>query len=89
MVRMMYGYGFGPSILGVLFGGLFGLAILVLLILLIIWAVRGLRRPGPMGMGHHMGMGYHEDAAEIAKARYAKGEISQAEYKKIINDLKG
>jgi len=34
-------------------------------------------------------MGPREDPLAIAKMRYAKGEISQAEYKKLVNDLKG
>jgi putative membrane protein len=79
---MMYGYGFGYSIFGLIFGGLLGLGILTLLVLLIVLTARGLRHHGPMGMGAS------EDPLAIAKARYAKGEITQAEYKKLVNDLK-
>jgi putative membrane protein len=79
--RMMFGYG-GFEGVGMIFGGLVGLAVVTLIVLLIIWAARGLRRPGQMGMGAS------EDPLAIAKARYAKGEISQAEYKKLVKDLK-
>ena len=79
---MMYGYG-GFGGLGIIFGGLVGLAVVALIVLLIIWAARSLRR-GSMGMGPGSG----EDPLTIAKVRYAKGEISEREYKKLINDLK-
>ncbi len=81
---MMFGYGGFGGIGMMIVGGLVGLAVVALIVLLIIWAVRGLWRPGSMGMGP----GSSEDPLAIAKARYAKGEISQAEYKKIVNDLK-
>ena len=80
---MMLGHGFGFNIFAAIFGGLVGLAVVALIVLLIIVAVRSLRRSGPMGMGSR------EDPLAIAKARYAKGEISQAEYKRLVNDLKG
>ena len=48
-----------------------------------IWIIRAIRR-GPM-VGP---MGHFHDPLQIAKERYAKGEISQAEYKKLVNDLK-
>jgi putative membrane protein len=78
---MMYGFG-GFGGLGMIFGGLVGLAVVALIVLLIIWAARGLRRSSSAGMGSG------EDPLAIAKLRYAKGEISQAEYKRIVNDLK-
>jgi uncharacterized membrane protein len=80
---MMYGYG-GVGGLGMIFGGLVGLAVVALIVLLIIWAARGLRRSGSMGMGSGAG----EDPLTIAKLRYAKGEINEKEYKKLVNDLK-
>lgn len=83
---MVHGFGIlgGWTIAVLVFRGLLGLAVVALLVLLIIWAVKGIRHAGRMGGWHH-----HDDPVEIAKARYAKGEISQAEYKKLINDLKG
>lgn len=73
----------GLTIAGLVFRGLLGLAIVALIVLLIIWIIRAIRHSGRMGEWHH-----HSDPLEIAKARYAKGEISQAEYKKLVNDLK-
>jgi putative membrane protein len=81
--RMMFGYG-GFGGIGMIFGGLVGLAVVALIVLLIIWAARSLRRPGSMGMGP----GPSEDPLTVAKLRYAKGEISEKEYKKLLNDLK-
>ncbi len=79
---MMFGYG-GMGWIGMIFGGLIGLAVVALIVLLIIWAARGLRRSDS-----GMDPGQSEDPLAIAKARYAKGEITQAEYKRIVNDLK-
>ena len=47
----MLGHGFGFNIFAAIFGGLVGLAVVALIVLLIIVAVRSLRRSGPMGMG--------------------------------------
>jgi uncharacterized membrane protein len=74
----------GWAIASLVFRGLLGLAVVALIVLLIIWVAKSIRHAGKMGGWHH-----HDDPLEIAKVRYAKGEISQAEYKKLINDLKG
>ncbi len=71
------------TIAGLVFRGLLGLAIIALLVLLIIWLIRVISHRGKMGEGHA-----GHDPKQIAKERYAKGEISQAEYKKLIDDLK-
>lgn len=71
------------GIASLVFRALLGLAVIALIVLFFIWIIRALRR-GPM-MGH---MGHYHDPLQIAKERYAKGEISQAEYKKLVNDLK-
>jgi len=73
----------GWTIATLVFRGLLGLAVITLLVLFIIWAIKGVRHAGKVGMWHQQ-----SDPLEIAKARYAKGEISQAEYKKLVNDLK-
>lgn len=70
----MMGYaGFGALGMG---GGLFGGVVMLLfwaaIILLVVWAVRGVF-PGQQQTEH-------DSAAEILKRRYASGEISQAEY---------
>jgi uncharacterized membrane protein len=82
--RMMFGYGGFGGLGMMIVGGLVGLAVVALIVLLIIWAARGFRRPGSMGMGP----GASEDPLTVAKLRYAKGEISEREYKKLLNDLK-
>jgi putative membrane protein len=83
---MLHGFGIagGWAIATLVFRGLLGLGLLTLLVLFIIWIIRAIRR-GPMGM---MSMHHFHDPLQIAKERYAKGEISQAEYKKLVNDLK-
>ncbi len=73
----------GWAIATLVFRGLLGLAVIALIVLFFIWIIRAIRR-GPM-MGH---MGHFHDPLQIAKERYAKGEITQAEYKKLVNDLK-
>jgi uncharacterized membrane protein len=84
----MLAHGFGLAgawtIATLVFRGLLGLALIALLVLLIIGLIKAIRR-GPMGMGP---MGHLHDPLQIAKERYARGEISQAEYKKLVNDLK-
>jgi len=74
----------GWAIATLVFRGLLGLAVIALIVLFFIWIIRVIRR-GPMAMGH---MGHFHDPLQIAKERYAKGEITQAEYKKLVNDLK-
>ncbi len=92
-----YGHGFGhfgafggAGWIGMIFGALFGLALLVAFILLIVWLVR---------MATHRGGGYHympqqagvqppqSTAMEILQTRYAKGEITREEYKQMQNDI--
>jgi putative membrane protein len=67
MMNMMYGYGIW-WLIGTGLMILFWIAI----ILLVIWAVRSL-------FPRHMGSG-RDQALETLRQRYAKGEISSAEY---------
>lgn len=60
--------GFGMG----LFGGVFMLLFWIAVILLVVWAVRGIF-PSPA-------LSEHESAVKILKRRYAAGEINQAEY---------
>ncbi len=78
----MMGYGFGAlGGLGMgLFGGIFMLLFWVVLILLVVWAVRG------VFPGQHQSE--HESAVEILNKRYAAGEISQAEYEQARKTLR-
>lgn len=62
----------------VAFGAIIWLVLLVFLILLIIWAVRDWRR-APMSAGR--------GPLDIARERYARGEISHEEFEKIKKNL--
>ncbi len=70
-----FGYGGGMGI----WCGLFGIILIVGVIYLVMYLVRAPRR-----------YGYEESrssAKEIAAERYARGEISEEEYQRIINNL--
>jgi len=83
---MMYGGfhgGFGWP--GMIFGGLFLLLILVGLVFIIVWAVRGGRRHGmpyyaPQASGGPM-------AKDILQARFAKGEITKEQYREMLAEI--
>lgn len=66
---------------------IFGVVGFILLIWLIIWLIHFLSH----GHHHHMHDNHmHGDRAErILRRRYAKGEISEAQYKKMLKNLKG
>ncbi len=83
MIARGFGLAGAWGIASLVFRALLGLAVIALIVLFFIWLIRAIRR-GPM-MGP---MGHYHDPLQIAKVRYAKGEISQAEYKKLVNDLK-
>lgn len=72
--------GMGPWIM--LLWGLFTLALLVLVILAIIWLVRSLMA------GSGDGRGDRDGTEEILRRRYAAGEISREEYKRLREDLR-
>lgn len=92
---MMRGYGYGYNMMG---GGWFGIvaAIFWLLVIagvvvLIVWGIRqlssgahGHRTPGT---GYYAEQGRQDDACNIARTRYAKGEISREEYAEICRNL--
>jgi putative membrane protein len=71
--------------------GWFGIALGVLFWIAIISLIIGLIRRNRMrrtaAFMHHRGMGAN-DPFEIAKARYAKGEITKEQFDQIKNDLK-
>jgi putative membrane protein len=71
-MRHQYGGQFGWV------GIVLGILLLVLLVLLIIWAVRSGKR-SPLSAGH--------SPFDIARERYAKGEISLAEFEEIKKNL--
>jgi putative membrane protein len=78
-----YGWGMGGGywLFGVFFWA-FGIAAVVALIVMLI------RRS--TGMGFHRGWYGHEpDALEIAKRRYARGEITKEQFEQLKKDLTG
>ena len=73
---MMWDFGAG---LWWAFGGVFMILFWVGLIVLIVWVVMKLGKGGETSS--------KKDALDIAKERYAKGEISREEFEQIKKDL--
>jgi putative membrane protein len=69
-----HNFGWHP-VIALFFGALF----VALLVILIVWAVRHSRQPSGTPSGH--------DALDIAKKRYASGEISHEEFERIKKNL--
>ena len=63
------------------FGGIFGLLVLIGFILLVVWLVTR-----PWGASGTSDTG-RTNALDIARERYAKGEISHEEFEKIKKNL--
>jgi len=80
-----YGHG-GMGWIGMIFGLLITIALIVGFVVLVVWAVRRLS-----GNSAHSApqMGSSQSARDIAQIRYAKGEISREEYQNILSDLAG
>ena len=79
MWHHMYGWGdgFGGIMMGV--GLLFWLAVLAAAIALVIWAVRT--------SGGRSAPSREPDALEIARRRYARGEITREQFEQLKQDL--
>lgn len=71
---MMNGYNDGLGIFMMLFWGIF-------LIIIIVVVLRLLKH-------HEIGTGRKVDSLDIAKERYAKGEITKLEFEQLKKDLK-
>jgi putative membrane protein len=63
---------------------IFGFLIFVALIFVLVRFCFG----GRFHHHHHIDTGSSDSSIEIVKQRYAKGEISKAEYDKLLKDLK-
>ncbi len=88
----MYGYGAGWGqgfgLGGALFGGIFMIIFWGLVIWAIVALVRGFSGGGCSDMSHSNRNGQKTDnAMNILKERYAKGEISKEDFEKMKNDL--
>ena len=80
---MVYGFGSYMMIWMVLCW-ILALAVIAGIVWLIVWAIR--RASKHLGDGN--GVSSEQTPEEIAKLRYARGEITRQEYQKIISDLK-
>ena len=62
------------------------LMLIVMIVALFLFAGRGI---GFCGVRHHRADASGESALDIAKKRYAKGEITKREFEELKNDLAG
>ena len=76
----MMGWGYGMGWVGMIFMAAFGIVVIVGVIFL----VRGLMRPTERG---EIQASTEDSALEILRRRYAKGEIEKAEFEEKKNDL--
>jgi putative membrane protein len=81
----MHGFGWG----GMIFGGLLMLLFWVVVIALIFFVVRSLSRPSSGQAARSAGSPgpAPDQALEILRERYARGEISKDEYTSMRHDL--
>jgi putative membrane protein len=81
-----WGCGYGPGMMGWGFGGFMGP---VIMLLILIAAIIGITYAVRAVSGHPRGTGtVGESPLDIAKRRYAKGEIGRDEFEKIKEDLR-
>lgn len=79
-----WGSGYGPGMMGWGFGGFFGPILMVVFWMFVIMgAVYLVRYAFDPKRGVHQ-----ESALDMAKKRYARGEISKEEYEKLKEDLR-
>ena len=72
-----FGYG------GMIFGGLLWIAFIIAIIFLIVWAIRK-----ASGSKNTAAPQNQQSPLEIAKLRYANGELTREEYQALLDDLK-
>jgi len=83
---MMRGFYGGFHGLGILFCGILGLAILVGLILLVVWAVRRLSG-GTSTSNKVLPESGKPNPKQILQARYTSGEITKEQYLQMLEDI--
>ncbi len=77
---MMWPFGFGFMGWGMLLWGVLGIAFWAGVIFLVIWGVRKFTSSNAAGREQH-------SALDIARERYAKGEISKEQFEQLKKDL--
>ncbi len=82
---MMSGFGYGGWGMMGPFGWIGGLLLLVLIVLAIVWLWRALDLAGSLGSSSRTGGS--DRALEIARERYAWGEIGTEEFERIRREL--
>jgi putative membrane protein len=84
MGHEFFGYGGTFGITAMVFRGLFSLAVLVGLVLLVIWLVRRVSgKQGSVPANANAAVA-QPSAREILQTRYANGEIDQEEYRTML-----
>ena len=78
---MWPGYGWGAGWLGMAFG----LVVMVAVVVGFVFLVRALWPPNPPAPYERPASG--ESATDIVKRRYASGEIDREEYQRLLRDL--
>lgn len=72
--------------IGMILGGIFWLAVLVGLVLLVVWGIK--RVSSGSGMTNSSGSSQAvASPKEILQARYARGEITREQYTEMLSDL--
>lgn len=81
---MMMGYWYGGlGWIGMVINLIVSIALIIGLVFLVIWIVKRLSNDNSTRRQNNAGL----SAAEIAKERYAKGEITREEFQKLLTDL--
>lgn len=78
-----HGYGWTDGYGGqymMIFGFVFWALIIAGIVVLVVWAIRTMSRQGA-------GPAHGPDALEIARRRYASGEITKEQFEQLRNDL--
>ena len=70
--------------IGLVINAVITVALIVAFIVLIVWAIRGMRRSS---MSAGMQNPPATSARDIAQVRYARGEITREQYQQILADL--